>query len=145
MPVEHSPPARQTRSQARAQAVLTATPRFPLDSTPAVPQLRAQLDRGPHLEVAAPSGMEGRGPRRSNPFSGVADSFQGLSRTTFKDPGEDGEEEEETSVEKEGLEGTDGFLLLWEHPKVLEDQLYPSLISLPLTSMNHLHWASCIK
>ncbi|MBW0584044.1 hypothetical protein O181_123759 [Austropuccinia psidii MF-1] len=42
MPVQHSPLARQTRSQARAQAVLTPTPRAPLDSTPAVPQLRAQ-------------------------------------------------------------------------------------------------------
>ncbi|MBW0539946.1 hypothetical protein O181_079661 [Austropuccinia psidii MF-1] len=50
MPVQHSPPAIQTRSQARAQAVLTPTPRVPLDSTPEVPQLRAQLDRGPHLE-----------------------------------------------------------------------------------------------
>ncbi|MBW0502360.1 hypothetical protein O181_042075 [Austropuccinia psidii MF-1] len=66
MPVKHSPPERQTRSQARAQAVLTPTPRVPLVSTPAVPQLRAQLDRGPYLEVAAPSRMEGRGPRRSN-------------------------------------------------------------------------------
>ncbi|MBW0492716.1 hypothetical protein O181_032431 [Austropuccinia psidii MF-1] len=37
MPVEHSPPARQTRSQARTQAVLTPTPRAPLDGTPAVP------------------------------------------------------------------------------------------------------------
>ncbi|MBW0552723.1 hypothetical protein O181_092438 [Austropuccinia psidii MF-1] len=41
MPIRHSPPARQTRSQARAQAVLTPTPRAPLDSTPSVPQLRA--------------------------------------------------------------------------------------------------------
>ncbi|MBW0471201.1 hypothetical protein O181_010916 [Austropuccinia psidii MF-1] len=47
MPIKHSPPARNTRSEARAQAVLTPTPRAPLDGTPAVPQLRAQLDRGP--------------------------------------------------------------------------------------------------
>ncbi|MBW0586618.1 hypothetical protein O181_126333, partial [Austropuccinia psidii MF-1] len=65
MPVKHSPPARQTRSQARAQAALTPTPRVPLDGTPAVPQLRAQLDRGPRMEGAAPSRKEGRGPRRS--------------------------------------------------------------------------------
>ncbi|MBW0495298.1 hypothetical protein O181_035013 [Austropuccinia psidii MF-1] len=45
MPIQHSPPGRQTRSQARAQAVLTPTPRAPLDGTPAVPQLRAQLGR----------------------------------------------------------------------------------------------------
>ncbi|MBW0496825.1 hypothetical protein O181_036540 [Austropuccinia psidii MF-1] len=45
MPVQHSPPAIQKVSQARAQAVLTATPRGPLDSTPEVPQLRAQFRR----------------------------------------------------------------------------------------------------
>ncbi|MBW0565411.1 hypothetical protein O181_105126 [Austropuccinia psidii MF-1] len=68
MPIQHSPPARQTRSQARAQAVLTPTPRAPLDGTPAVPQLRAQLDRGPHMEGEAPSRREGRGAKRSNSF-----------------------------------------------------------------------------
>ncbi|MBW0592180.1 hypothetical protein O181_131895 [Austropuccinia psidii MF-1] len=50
MPIQHSPPARQTRSQARTQAVLTPTPRAPLEGTPAVSQLRAKLDRGPILE-----------------------------------------------------------------------------------------------
>ncbi|MBW0585783.1 hypothetical protein O181_125498 [Austropuccinia psidii MF-1] len=37
MPIQHSPCARQTRSQARTQAVLTPTPRAPLDGTPEVP------------------------------------------------------------------------------------------------------------
>ncbi|MBW0474277.1 hypothetical protein O181_013992 [Austropuccinia psidii MF-1] len=60
MPSQHSPPARETRSQARTQAFLTPTPRAPLDSTPAVPQMRAQLDRGPHMEGEAPSRKEGR-------------------------------------------------------------------------------------
>ncbi|MBW0563453.1 hypothetical protein O181_103168, partial [Austropuccinia psidii MF-1] len=45
MTIKHSPPARQTRSQARAQAVLTLTPRASLDGTPAVHQLRAQFGR----------------------------------------------------------------------------------------------------
>ncbi|MBW0583851.1 hypothetical protein O181_123566 [Austropuccinia psidii MF-1] len=36
MPIQHSPPARQTRSQARTQAFLTPTPRAPLEGTPAV-------------------------------------------------------------------------------------------------------------
>ncbi|MBW0534448.1 hypothetical protein O181_074163 [Austropuccinia psidii MF-1] len=36
MLIQHSPPARQTRSQARTQAVLTQTPRAPLDGTPEV-------------------------------------------------------------------------------------------------------------
>ncbi|MBW0585471.1 hypothetical protein O181_125186 [Austropuccinia psidii MF-1] len=108
MPIQHSPPARQTRSQARTQAVLTPTPRAPLDGTPAVSQLRAKLDRGPILEGAAPSRKEGRVPRRSSSFSGVVGGFPGTSRTIFKGPGEDGEEEEENSVEEEGSDGTEG-------------------------------------
>ncbi|MBW0586198.1 hypothetical protein O181_125913 [Austropuccinia psidii MF-1] len=47
MPIQHSPPARQTISQARAQAVITPTPRDPHDRTHTVPELRAQLDKGP--------------------------------------------------------------------------------------------------
>ncbi|MBW0581944.1 hypothetical protein O181_121659 [Austropuccinia psidii MF-1] len=82
MPIQHSPPARQTRTQ----AVLTPTPRAPLDNTPAIPQLRAQLDRGPIMEGAAPTRKQGRGPRRSSSFSGV---------------------EEENSVEEEEYEGTE--------------------------------------
>ncbi|MBW0534955.1 hypothetical protein O181_074670, partial [Austropuccinia psidii MF-1] len=58
-PLQHSPPERQTRSQARTKAVLTPTPRAPLDGTPA-------------------------------------------------GPGEDGEEEEEISVEEEESDGTEG-------------------------------------
>ncbi|MBW0524358.1 hypothetical protein O181_064073 [Austropuccinia psidii MF-1] len=107
MPIQHSPPARQTRSQARAQAVLTPTPRALLDGTPEVPQLRAQLDRKPTMEGAAPSRKEGRGPRRSTSLSGVVGGFPRLSRTTFKGPGEDGEEEEENSVEEEDSDGTE--------------------------------------
>ncbi|MBW0572021.1 hypothetical protein O181_111736 [Austropuccinia psidii MF-1] len=107
MPIQHSPPARHTRSQARTQAVLTPTPRAPLDSTPAVPHLRAQLYRGPIMEGAAPSRKEGRGPRRSSSFSGVVGGFSGLSRTSLKVPGEDDEEEEENSVEEEVSEVTE--------------------------------------
>ncbi|MBW0545358.1 hypothetical protein O181_085073 [Austropuccinia psidii MF-1] len=107
MPVQHSPPEIQTRSQARAQAVLTPTPRAPLDGTPAVPQLRAHLDRGTNVERAAPSRKEERVQRRAISFSGVVGSFLCLSRTTFKGPGEDGEEEE-NSVEEEGSDGTEG-------------------------------------
>ncbi|MBW0468151.1 hypothetical protein O181_007866 [Austropuccinia psidii MF-1] len=99
MPIQLSPPARQTRSQARTQAILTPTPRAPLDGTPALPQLRAQLDRGPI--------MEGRGPRRSSSFSGVVGRFPGLSRTSLKVTGEDDDEEEENSVEEEESDGTE--------------------------------------
>ncbi|MBW0585015.1 hypothetical protein O181_124730 [Austropuccinia psidii MF-1] len=108
MPLQHSPPARKTRFQAQTQAVLTPTPRVPLDSTPAVPQLRAQLDRGARMEGAAPSRKEGRVPRRSNSFSGGVGGFPGISRTSFKGPGEDVQEEEENSVEEEESEGTEG-------------------------------------
>ncbi|MBW0527941.1 hypothetical protein O181_067656 [Austropuccinia psidii MF-1] len=90
MPFQHSPPVRQTRSQTRAQAALTPTPRVALDGTPEVPQPRAHLDRGPNLEGTAPSTKEGRGPKRSSSFSGVAGCFPGLSRTNFEGPGEDG-------------------------------------------------------
>ncbi|MBW0477783.1 hypothetical protein O181_017498 [Austropuccinia psidii MF-1] len=100
MPLQHSPPVRKTRSQAQAQAVLTPTPTAPLDGTLAVPPLKAQTDRGTIKEGAAPSRKEGRVTRRSNSFSGVVGSFPGISRTTFRGPGEDGEEEEENSVEE---------------------------------------------
>ncbi|MBW0506523.1 hypothetical protein O181_046238 [Austropuccinia psidii MF-1] len=66
MPTKHSPPAKQTKSQPRPQAVLTPTPRSPLEGTPEVAQLRGQLDRGPILEGEQLSRKEGRGPRRSN-------------------------------------------------------------------------------
>ncbi|MBW0575148.1 hypothetical protein O181_114863 [Austropuccinia psidii MF-1] len=106
MPIQHSPAARQTRSQVRTQAVLTPRPRAPVDGTPAVPQLRAQLDRGPRMEGAAPSRKEGRGPRRSNSLSGGVGGFPGLARTTFKGTGEEGEE---NSVEEEDSDGTEGL------------------------------------
>ncbi|MBW0553511.1 hypothetical protein O181_093226 [Austropuccinia psidii MF-1] len=82
MPNQHSPPARQTRSQAGAQ--------------------------GPTLEGAAPSRKEGRVPRGSSSFSGVVGGFPGTSRTILKGPGEDGEEEEQNSVEEEESYGTEG-------------------------------------
>ncbi|MBW0504985.1 hypothetical protein O181_044700, partial [Austropuccinia psidii MF-1] len=74
MPIQHLSPERQTRTQ----AVLTKIPRAPLDGTPSVPQLRAQLDRGT------------------------------VWKTIFKVPGEDGEEEEDNYVEGEGSYGTEG-------------------------------------
>ncbi|MBW0532259.1 hypothetical protein O181_071974 [Austropuccinia psidii MF-1] len=87
MPIQHSPPARKHRSQARAQAVLTATPTAPLDGTPAEAK---------------------KGRRRSSSGSGVVSRFPGLSRTTLKGPGEDCEEEEGNSVEEEESDVTEG-------------------------------------
>ncbi|MBW0588673.1 hypothetical protein O181_128388 [Austropuccinia psidii MF-1] len=74
MPIQHSPHARQTRSQSRAQYVLTPTPRAPLDGTPTVPQLRAHLDRGPN----------GEGRKRAKNIKFFLRSFWLFSRS-FKD------------------------------------------------------------
>ncbi|MBW0569682.1 hypothetical protein O181_109397 [Austropuccinia psidii MF-1] len=137
MPLQHSPPARQTRSQAQAQAVLTPTPRAPLDPTPAVPPLKAQLDRGPIKEGEEPFRKEGRVPRRSNSFSGVVGHSTGMSRTTFRGPGENGEEEEENSVEEEeaapapvgASEGTRGTTLV-QSDQPVSHQTEPSLLAI---------------
>ncbi|MBW0519443.1 hypothetical protein O181_059158 [Austropuccinia psidii MF-1] len=43
-----------------------------------------------------------------NSFSGVVGRFPGLSRSTLKGPGEDGEEEEENSVEEGASDSTEG-------------------------------------
>ncbi|MBW0545484.1 hypothetical protein O181_085199 [Austropuccinia psidii MF-1] len=95
MPLQHSPPARQTRSQAITQAVLTPTSSAPLDGTPA----------------------EGRGSRRSSSSSRVVGRFPGTSRTIFRGSGEDGEEEEDNSVEEEGSDGTEGVPAPGEAPQ----------------------------
>ncbi|MBW0480969.1 hypothetical protein O181_020684 [Austropuccinia psidii MF-1] len=83
MPIQHSTPARQTTSQARAQAVLNPTPRAPLDRTPAVPQMRAQFGRRITFQ-------------------------EGRKRTTFKASGEAGEEEKDNSVQEEESDGSEG-------------------------------------
>ncbi|MBW0467526.1 hypothetical protein O181_007241 [Austropuccinia psidii MF-1] len=83
------------------------TPRAPLDGTPAVPQLRAHLDRGTNVEGAALCRKEGRVPIRSRLFSGVVGRFPGLSETTLRGTSEDGEEEEENSVEEEDSDCTE--------------------------------------
>ncbi|MBW0500822.1 hypothetical protein O181_040537 [Austropuccinia psidii MF-1] len=60
------------------------------------------------MEGVAASRKEGRGPRISNSLSGVVGLFPGTSRTIFKGPGEDGEEEEQNSVEEEESDGNEG-------------------------------------
>ncbi|MBW0488007.1 hypothetical protein O181_027722 [Austropuccinia psidii MF-1] len=61
----------------------------------------------PTRQTMSPSRKEGRGSRRSNSLSGVVDSFSGISSITVKAPGEDGEEEEEDSVEEEKSDCTE--------------------------------------
>ncbi|MBW0591718.1 hypothetical protein O181_131433 [Austropuccinia psidii MF-1] len=87
MHVQHSLPARQTGSQARALAFLTPTPRAPLDSTPAVSQLRTHCGRSSTIQ-------EGR--KRAKKIKLILRSE------------DEEEEEEENSVEEEESDGTEG-------------------------------------
>ncbi|MBW0496792.1 hypothetical protein O181_036507 [Austropuccinia psidii MF-1] len=124
----------QTRFQARAQAVLTLTPRAPLDGTPAVPQLRAKLHRGPILEGEAPSRKEGRGPQRSSSFSGVVGQFPGTSRTILGGPWEDGEEEDSDGTKivpaLEGASQGTGGPTLAQSYQLVSHQYEPSLLAI---------------
>ncbi|MBW0581216.1 hypothetical protein O181_120931 [Austropuccinia psidii MF-1] len=101
MPVQHSPPAKNTRSQ-RHQAVLTPTERAPLDRTPTVHQLSANLDRGPPMEGAETSRRGGVKSRRSRSFSGLLGGYpsipQGPRSSLGEAEDEEGEESEETEV-----------------------------------------------
>ncbi|MBW0528470.1 hypothetical protein O181_068185 [Austropuccinia psidii MF-1] len=78
MPVQHSPPAKNTKSQ-RNSAVLTPKARVPFDCTPSVHQLSANLDRGPQMEEAAPSRRGGIKSRISRSFSGLLGGYPGMS------------------------------------------------------------------
>ncbi|MBW0579012.1 hypothetical protein O181_118727 [Austropuccinia psidii MF-1] len=99
MPVQHSPPAKNTRSQ-RNPAVLTPTERVPLDCTPSVHQLSANLNRGPPMEGAATSRRGGIKSRRSRSFSGLLGGYPGMSECARARLGE-AEDEEGESEEAE--------------------------------------------
>ncbi|MBW0536065.1 hypothetical protein O181_075780 [Austropuccinia psidii MF-1] len=72
MPFQHSPPAKNTRSQ-RHKAVLTPTARAPLDHTPSVHQLSANFDRRPPMEGAEPSRRgEGEEPEETEVAAALA-------------------------------------------------------------------------
>ncbi|MBW0512613.1 hypothetical protein O181_052328 [Austropuccinia psidii MF-1] len=59
MNIQHSPPERQTRSQARTQAVLTPTPRAPLDGNPAGPGEDGEEEEENSVEEEESDGTEG--------------------------------------------------------------------------------------
>ncbi|MBW0543924.1 hypothetical protein O181_083639 [Austropuccinia psidii MF-1] len=105
MPVQHSPPAKSTRSQ-RHQAVLTPTARAPLDHTPSVHQLSANLDRGPPMEGEAPSRRGGVKSRRSRSFSGFLGGYPRISQGPRSRSREAEDKEGEESVEEEESEET---------------------------------------
>ncbi|MBW0481646.1 hypothetical protein O181_021361 [Austropuccinia psidii MF-1] len=86
----HKASNKASRTQYRPSASLTDLPKDPF-----------------WKEQHHPGRKEGRGQRRSGSFSGVVGRFPGTSRTIFRGPGEDGEEEE-NSGEDEGSDGTEG-------------------------------------
>ncbi|MBW0568111.1 hypothetical protein O181_107826 [Austropuccinia psidii MF-1] len=77
MPVQHSLPAMNTRSQ-RHQAILTPIARALLDCTQSVHQLSANLDRRLPMEGAAPSRRGGVNSRRSGSFSGFLGGYPSI-------------------------------------------------------------------
>ncbi|MBW0535273.1 hypothetical protein O181_074988 [Austropuccinia psidii MF-1] len=100
MPVQHSPPTKNTRSQ-RNPAVLTPTARVPVECTPSVDKMSANLDRGPQKEGAAPYRRGGMKSRRSIPFSGLLGGYPGMSEGARARLGEIKDEEVEESLEEE--------------------------------------------
>ncbi|MBW0567047.1 hypothetical protein O181_106762 [Austropuccinia psidii MF-1] len=95
MPVKHSPPANNIRSQ-RNPAVLTPTARVPLDHTPSLHQLSGNLDRGP-----PPSRRGGIKSRRSRSSSGLLGGYPGMSEGARARLGKVEHEEGAESVEEE--------------------------------------------
>ncbi|MBW0586629.1 hypothetical protein O181_126344 [Austropuccinia psidii MF-1] len=100
MPVQHSPPVNNTISHINT-AVLTPTARVPLERTPSVHQLSANLDRGPPMEGEEPSRIGGMKSRRSRCFSGLLGGYPGISKGARARLGEVEDEEGEESVEEE--------------------------------------------
>ncbi|MBW0485466.1 hypothetical protein O181_025181 [Austropuccinia psidii MF-1] len=101
MPVQNSPPAKNTRYQ-RHQAVLTPKARAPLDCIPSVHKLSANLDRGPH---SIKGGVKSR---ISRSFSGLLGGYPKIAQGPRSGLGEAEDEEEEDSEENEveaSLEG----------------------------------------
>ncbi|MBW0577230.1 hypothetical protein O181_116945 [Austropuccinia psidii MF-1] len=117
MPVQHIPPAKNTRSK-RNPAVLTPTARVPLDGTPSVHQLSANLDRGPPMEGAEPSRRGGMKSRRSISFFGLLGSYPGISEGARARLGEVEDAEGDKSVEEEDSGETEVAGALANAPEV---------------------------
>ncbi|MBW0515945.1 hypothetical protein O181_055660 [Austropuccinia psidii MF-1] len=156
MPVQHSPSDKNIRSQ-RNPVVLTPTARVPLDHTPSVHQLSANLDRGSPMEGEAPSRRGGMKSRRSRSFSGLLGGYPGTSEGARARPGEFEDEEGEESVEEEDSGETEVADALENAPEVpqgsniapnnqsLVSQSDPSLLKIMekmATIMGHLSQAA---
>ncbi|MBW0571896.1 hypothetical protein O181_111611 [Austropuccinia psidii MF-1] len=125
MSVQHSPPAKNTRSQ-RNPAVLTPTARVPLDRIPSVHQLRAKLDRGSPMEGEAPSRRGGMKSRRSRSFSGLLGGYPCMSEGARARLGEVGEEGGK-SLWKRKILGRLKWQMLQRYLRVLVNHLSLSL------------------
>ncbi|MBW0527337.1 hypothetical protein O181_067052 [Austropuccinia psidii MF-1] len=136
MPVQHRPPAKNTRLQ-RIPAVLTATERAPLDRTPSVHQLSANLDRGPPMEGEAPSRRGLMKSRRSRSFSGILGGYPGMSEGERARLGEVEDEEGEESVEEEDSGDNEVADALENAPEVPQGSNL-ALSSQPLVSQTEL-------
>ncbi|MBW0581311.1 hypothetical protein O181_121026 [Austropuccinia psidii MF-1] len=132
MPVQNSPPAKNTRSQ-RNPAVLTPTARTPLDRTPSVHQLSANLERGPPMEVAAPS-------RRSRSFSGLLGRYPGMSEGARARLGEAEDEEGEESEETEVVTALEGVPKTSEAANLAHSN--QPLVSQDDEADDSIHWAT---
>ncbi|MBW0478179.1 hypothetical protein O181_017894 [Austropuccinia psidii MF-1] len=119
MPVQHSPPANNTRSH-RHQAVLTPAERAPLDCTTSVNQLSENLDRVPPIEGAEPSRRGGVKSGISRSFSVLLGGYQSISQGPRRRSGEAEDEEGEGSVEKEESEETEVEAALAGPPEASE-------------------------
>ncbi|MBW0574172.1 hypothetical protein O181_113887 [Austropuccinia psidii MF-1] len=119
MPVQHSHPAKNTRSQ-RHQAVLTPTTRAPLDRTPTVHQLSANLERGPPMEGVAPSRIGGVKSRRSRSLAGLLRGYPSIPQGPRSRLGEAEDEEGEESVEEVESEETEVAAALKGAPEASE-------------------------
>ncbi|MBW0488184.1 hypothetical protein O181_027899 [Austropuccinia psidii MF-1] len=101
MPIQNSPSAKDIRFQ-RHNAFLTPTERAPLDGTPSIHQLSANMDRGPPMEGASPSRRGGVKSRRSISFPDLLGGYPSISQGPGSRLGEaeyeEGEESEETEV-----------------------------------------------
>ncbi|MBW0552500.1 hypothetical protein O181_092215 [Austropuccinia psidii MF-1] len=100
MPVQQSPPAKNTKSQ-RNPAVLTAIVKVTLDCLPSVHQMSANLDRGPPMEGAKPSRRGGIKSRISRSFSGLLGGQPGISEGERAIVGECENQEGDESAEEE--------------------------------------------
>ncbi|MBW0486832.1 hypothetical protein O181_026547 [Austropuccinia psidii MF-1] len=105
MPVQHSP---QPRIHDPKDIKLLLLLHHPLDCTPSVHKLSANLDRGSPMEGAEPSRRGGVKSRRSRSFSGFLGGYPSISQGPRNRLGEsedeEGEEYEKNEVEA-ALEG----------------------------------------